>query len=384
MYIRTLLRTVAVGLALGAAGACSERTPEPLSIAAHVTPSPSGLVTLEWQQQARDLVAANRVNTLAAARIYAAVSVAQHRAVSSAGRSKLEERRGAVAGASAQVLGFFFPGAANALDQMVVEQGAAGPVRTHPHFRRGVEAGRVTGQQVIDHVKTDGFGAPWTGTAPTGPDKFTPLALPPGGVTLGSVRPWFMTSGSQFRAAPPPAFGSAAFATDIAEVLNLAQNITPAQLEGVKYWDSAAGTPTPIGVWNSIAAGYVEDSQLDERAATEVFALLQATLYDALIGCWESKYHYWYIRPSQANNAIPLAIPLPNFPAYPSGHSCVSAAAGRVLTSYFPERAGELSDKVTEAGLSRIIAGIHYRFDVTAGQALGRNVADLALSKGAP
>ena len=31
--------------------------------------------------------------------------------------------------------------------------------------------------------------------------------------------------------------------------------------------------------------------------------------------------------------------------------------------------------QLADAGLSRIYAGIHYRFDIVAGQALGRNVA---------
>ena len=35
-----------------------------------------------------------------------------------------------------------------------------------------------------------------------------------------------------------------------------------------------------------------------------------------------------------------------------------------------------------EAGTSRVYAGLHYRFDVEAGNALGRAVGDLALRKG--
>ena len=35
---------------------------------------------------------------------------------------------------------------------------------------------------------------------------------------------------------------------------------------------------------------------------------------------------------------------------------------------------------VAEAGLSRMYAGIHYRFDIEAGQALGRRVALFAIA----
>jgi len=107
-------------------------------------------------------------------------------------------------------------------------------------------------------------------------------------------------------------------------------------------------------------------------------------MFDALIGCWDAKYHYWTLRPSQANSAISLAFPLPNHPTYPSGHSCVSSTAGRVLTHFFPDRAAELVNSVNEAGFSRILAGIHFRFDLTAGSQLGNAVAVWAIARGAP
>ena len=40
-----------------------------------------------------------------------------------------------------------------------------------------------------------------------------------------------------------------------------------------------------------------------------------------------------------------------------------------------------LSTKVEEAGNARIYAGLHYRFDVTAGQTLGGQVGALVLTK---
>ena len=164
-------------------------------------------------------------------------------------------------------------------------------------------------------------------------------------------------------------------------MVSLTQSRTPDQVASARFWDSPAGTHTPIGVWDSITAGYVTQFRLNEAAAAKVFAHVQATMFDALIACWDSKYHYWYIRPSQVNSAISLAFPVPNFPAYPSGHSCVSAAAGKVLSYYFPSRAGDINNLVSEAGLSRIVAGIHYRFDVTEGQELGRRVADWSIRR---
>jgi membrane-associated phospholipid phosphatase len=52
-----------------------------------------------------------------------------------------------------------------------------------------------------------------------------------------------------------------------------------------------------------------------------------------------------------------------------------------VLGHLFPERAAEVTAGMTEAGLSRMYAGIHYRFDVKAGQDLGSAVARWAIAR---
>jgi membrane-associated phospholipid phosphatase len=401
MSTRFYTRAAPLALALTILAGCEPdaTSPEPVP-APNVTPA-GAPVTLEWQALARSLVGAHRYNALAAARVYAALSVAQQRAVAKAemdpvgasdvpasseeagGRALYEARRGAIAGASLRVLGWFFPDSARAIEQTLVRQGKAGPGGRHPEFTRGAGIGRAEGGLMVAHLQSDGFTTPFTGTVPTGAGYWIPSAMPPGGGTFGGVKPYFLAASSQFRPAAPPAYLSAEFATDLAEVVARTKNITPEELAFARYWDFPLGSPTPIGYWNGAAAEYVDQRRLDERAATQVFALMHAATMDALIACWEAKYHYWYLRPSHADPAISLAFTLPNFPSYPSGHSCASSAAARVLTHFFPDRGGELTGWVNDAGLSRILAGIHYRFDVTAGQALGRSVADWAISRNA-
>jgi membrane-associated phospholipid phosphatase len=399
---RSRLYTIpTLALVAAMAMACSEQSTAPTSRAPtnedrtasklSVTPSSVG-----WQAQARSLVAANNLSVLAAARIYAALSVAQYRAVmavqdpdahgnstdhgiGAGGRSELEAQRGAVAGASARVLSFFFPAAAPNLEHNVLVEGEAGPENGHPQFTRGLAIGRLVGDVLVDRAKTDRFTTPWTGTVPVGPGMWVANG-PPGGATLGGVSPYFLTSGNQFRPPPPPEFGSAAFVADLNEIATLAAHRTPAQTASALYWNFPTGTFTPAGYWNLVTSNYVEANSLDERAATRAFALTHAAMMDALVGCWEAKYYYWMLRPSQGNPTITMTFGLPNFPAYPSGHSCVSAAAATVLGSLFPERTTELGTFVTEAGLSRMYAGIHYRFDITAGRELGEAVGRWAIA----
>jgi hypothetical protein len=362
------------------------------------TPLNTELLSPVWQQRARGLVGANNQSAQAASRVYAALSIAQYRAVQAVdaeqvsdgelserglgagGRSRFEARRGAVAGASARVLGFLYPSAAATLEGYVAAERAAGPGELHPSFARGEAAGRAVGDAMVSHLMTDGSSLPWTGTIPVGPGYWTSIGAP-AGANLGGVRPYFLNSTSQFRSPAPPAFGSPEFNADLNEVLQISQTRTAEQRATALFWNLPGGTPTPAGYWNERAAIYIREAGLDERAATHVFALMQGAQFDAVLGCFDVKYVYFLIRPVQANPAISLVFPTPNHPSYPSGHSCVSSASARVLAHFFPEKTAELEALVTEAGLSRVYAGIHYRFDLTAGKVLGDAVADWAIAQ---
>jgi membrane-associated phospholipid phosphatase len=50
------------------------------------------------------------------------------------------------------------------------------------------------------------------------------------------------------------------------------------------------------------------------------------------------------------------------------------------LSTFFPEKSAQLSAMVAQAGLSRMYGGIHYRFDIDAGQTLGVNVARFTIA----
>jgi hypothetical protein len=147
-----------------------------------------------------------------------------------------------------------------------------------------------------------------------------------------------------------------------------------------KLRDLGVGTETGLGGWDEVAEGYIAENGMDERAASHVLAVLNAAVADAVLGCWESKYTYFYIRPSQSDPTIKTVFAVPNHPSYPSGHYCVSGAASTVIASFFPLHAGDAEALMIENGNSRLYAGIHYPFDITAGQALGKKVAAVALA----
>jgi len=367
-------------------------------------PFTEGLASPAWQELARNFITQSPLsgNSAKATRVYAYLSAAQYDAVVRAedtiggsesetdatpgtglgpgGRSRLEADRGAVAGASAAVLTYFDPADAQLFEDKVQEQANAGPGQPHPDFVRGEAVGRQVGAEAIARAQTDGFDLRWTGTVPVGPGLWFSSAKPPqppANGQLPGMRPFFLRSADQFRPAPPPAFGSPDYLAALAEVRSISDTRTAEQANTALFWARGAVTSSIGGLWNTIAAGWIKESGLREREATHLFALLDAAMMDAAIGCFDAKLTYWFIRPPQADPVIKLipAIGLPNHPSYPSAHSCFSGAAAEMLSEFFPAKADSLDAMVDQAGLARIYAGIHYRFDVDVGQQLGRQVA---------
>ena len=202
---------------------------------------------------------------------------------------------------------------------------------------------------------------------------------------MPGVTRWFLTSASQFRPGSPPEFGSQDFLSALAEIHTLSVNPTQTHSDIAAYWALNAGSVTAAGFWLQVATDDINARGLSEREATHLYALTSATMFDAAIGCWDAKLYYWLIRPWKADTAIhPLgSVGKPNHPSYPSGHSCVSSSGAAVLSEFFPDQRSHLDSMVTEAGLSRMYGGIHYRFDIDAGQVLGRNVARWAIAQDA-
>src|SRR2546426_12643544 len=100
-------------------------------------------------------------------------------------------------------------------------------------------------------------------------------------------------------------------------------------------------------------------------------------MFDAQIGCWDAKETYWFLRPWQADPLITVvaAVGKPNHPAYPSGHSCLSASGADVLSTFFPEQRDHLNAMVTEAGPSRMDGRHHSRVGNAARHAARSRVA---------
>ncbi|HLA13400.1 MAG TPA: phosphatase PAP2 family protein, partial [Gemmatimonadaceae bacterium] len=137
----------------------------------------------------------------------------------------------------------------------------------------------------------------------------------------------------------------------------------------------------PWAMWNDIASSAMLRNRASDADAARVLAVLNAAASDAVIACFEAKYHYWTIRPSQVDTTLVLAdsVGMPNFPSYPSGHACSAGAFDAVLGHYFPQQRAEFTRMAEEQAMSRLYGGIHYRFDNDIGLELGRVVGRHAI-----
>jgi membrane-associated phospholipid phosphatase len=184
---------------------------------------------------------------------------------------------------------------------------------------------------------------------------------------------------TQFRDDPPPPFGSSAFLAGLAEVRQISDTRTPQQLALVDKWLDGNNTFTPPGRWNLIASELITRHHLSEADAAHALAVLNVAMMDTHIACWDRKYTYWELRPWQADPLITTPRGQPHHPANPSGHGCAGGAGSGALAGLFPAERDSLLALGDEQGLTTVLSGVHYRFDVADGLRIGRAIAARAL-----
>jgi hypothetical protein len=279
------------------------------------------------------------------------------------------------------------------LDRLAAQAGEA-QVLGGSASASGVQAGLALGRKIaaegIERARRDGSGRAWRGVRPRGARFWAP---PPGtrqrlvDPLAGTWGTWVLSSGSEFRAPPPPRFGSARFVADTRELIRLRRTLTPQQMRIAKFWEGGVGSPLPPGVWNEVALAYVRRDRLDTAQSARVFALLNIAMADTGVAAWDTKYAYSTARPETAIRSLGLArewtpfLATPPFPSYVSAHSAYSGAASEVLAAFFPKDAAAFRAKAIEAGLSRLYGGIHYRSDHVAGLVMGRAIGRLVIER---
>lgn len=288
---------------------------------------------------------------------------------------------GAAAGATSEVLAYLFSADAERFRKLAMEAAQSrviAGVEYPSDAEAGLELGRQVAARAIELAKQDGSDRKWTGTVPSGAGKWK--GTNPINPAAATWKPWALKTPDELRPPPPPDYDSAALLSELAELKSFAR--TPRTNSIAIYWETFGGVRS-FQLWNEHASRKVLEYGLgqDPAAATYAFAAMNIAMHDACIACWDAKFTYWQIRPSQLDPELKTLFPPPNHPSYPAAHGCISTAAAVVLARLFPGDADTLLAIGKEAADARIYAGIHYRSDIDAGQALGRAVAERVLAR---
>jgi PAP2 superfamily len=357
-------------------------------------------VVIDWNNAALDAIRAGNTTPPIASRSLAILHVSIYDAVNGIARTHepylvqsavpASASHEAAASAAAHVaLVNLFPAVASSFDALHTAILAAIP--DGPQKVAGVLWGEFVANQILAARANDGFDAivppprdsgpgVWVPTPPA----FLPYLLP----QWGFVRPFGMSSSSQFRPPGPPSLDSQRHAADYEEVKELGAAVgstrTEEQTEIALFWADGAGTETPPGHWNSIAQTIadMQGNMLEQNA--RLFALLNIAMADAAICAWDAKYRFDFWRPVTAIAFVEPQLNwtsflvTPPFPDYVSGHSTFSGAAATVLARFYgtddlPFTTGSdflpgvyrsfptCLDAAEEAAVSRLYGGIHFR-----------------------
>jgi len=327
--------------------------------------------------------------------------------------SRSASQDAAAAAAAHEVLVTLYPQFQTQLDEQLLQVLAQIPEGADK--AQGISIGQAVADRILALRSNDGANAqpiPFVfGNAP-GDYQSTPPNFPrqPQFTHWSRVTPFALERADQFRPGSPPVLTSDTYSDAFNEVkalgiVNSTASSADEALTG-RFWNGAIQN-----YWNEITQTAALAHDLTTARSARLFALLNLTLADGVIAFYDAKYTYDFWRPVTAIRAadtdnnpetpadpnwLPEVINTAPDPSYPGAHAVISAGAAAVLISVLEkdelhfnvtsevmpgvERSFErLSAAAEEATLSRIFAGAHFRFDLTAGQRLGRDVADFVV-----
>jgi PAP2 superfamily len=367
----------------------------------------------DWNEKAVALTTKHRLLPPQAERVIASVHVAMFDAVNSiepryrpylvtTTPRKGVSKEAAAAVAAGTVLAGLLPEETEALNTAMTSYLATIPEGAGKS--EGITIGRDVAARIVAERKSDGSDAPDAYRPKTRPGVYVPTPITASSM-WPKVKPFAMTSPSQFRPLPPIALKSEEWAADYNEIKSLggkfASKRTPRQTEDGHFWLITG----PVSYY-PILRQLVAAKNMDLVDNARFMALASAAVADAFIAVFDAKYHYDFWRPITAirngdideNPATELDLtwqPIDNtpmHPEYPCAHCISSAAVATVIesvleTADIPEvsmtsptapgvihRWTNVWAYAEEVALARIYAGFHYRFSTRVGQNMGRDI----------
>jgi PAP2 superfamily len=375
-------------------------------------------VITDWNERAVVFVTKQRMLPPQAERVVASVHVAMFDAVNSVERryrpyrlavstAKDTSKEAAAAVAAGMVLAGLHPNETEELNSLMDAYLAAIPPGTAKS--EGIKVGQEVAAKIIAERKDDGANAPDAYRPKTRPGVYVPTPVTASSM-WPNVKPFAMTSPSQFRPQPPIPLAGEEWAADYNEIKNLggknSTKRTAGQTEDGRFW-----LITGPASYYPIVRQLVVAKKMDVIDSARFMALASTAAADGYIAVFDAKYHYDFWRPITAirngdidgNPATELDAvwqPIDNtpmHPEYPCAHCITSAAVAAVIeaalgsadfseVSMTSPTAPGVTHRWTnvwayadEVSMARIYAGFHYRFSTRVGQDMGRKIGRLVV-----
>lgn len=215
--------------------------------------------------------------------------------------------------------------------------------------------------------QTESTNTPGAGPRPPQKNQIEPGA--------GNWRTWVISSGRDYRVAPPP--GRWQTRDELRQIAALMRQNGEPEQQQIAYWDAGAPGYRWIDLLNARMMAGTPTTAFPHR----VYTYVALAMYDATIATWASKYHYNRPRPSELERSLKPMLSVPDSPSYPSEHAAAAQAAATVLAHFLPAEAQTFQTMAEQAGWSRVQAGLQYPSDYHAGLDLGRRVAEQVIAK---
>jgi membrane-associated phospholipid phosphatase len=274
------------------------------------------------------------------------------------------------AGAASVVLAYLYPDKADSFRLLADEacrSRIASGVQYPSDVSQGFELGKKIGEEVVKSARSDRSDISWTGSRPTGKGYWS--GPTPVGASFGMRKLYVLDSSSQFRPPPPGSFRK-----DMDEL----NKFKATQLSQARAFFYATRE-----IWGEVTNQKIFEYNLQHNPprAARVYALKSIAIHDALIACWEAKYHYWALRPDEMDTTYKHSVITPPFPGYPSGHATTSSAAATVMSYLFPAEAENFRQLARECAESRFEGGIHFRTDNEVGLEMGEKIGRFIIAR---
>jgi hypothetical protein len=275
----------------------------------------------------------------------------------------------------------------------------------------GTEWGAQVGALVREARAADGSTPDETQPAGAGPGQFRASWS---GVQFRNLAPFGIADPSVYFGAGPAPLGSLDYAAAFAAVKLLGNAAIPDadKLATFQYWSLGTGTSQPPGAW--IQVGLTVSGSLSLADKARLFALLGMAMSDTVAPTVMTKFTHRHWRPATAireadTDDNPFTDPDPAWspraggvgtsPEYWSGHSTFSGSAAEALAGFFcndqvpfslitdsaPGRQARsypgFASAAEEAGLSRVVGGIHFPFSNGPALEVGRAIAREVLAR---